>query len=1023
MNSTKKIRIGKDIAIRWYITLPEESVETLSQMDLTLFMKDPRGNKVEIDDYTINGNSIEIGLKGTAFGYIGCYTLTLWKNKGNDGQSVVDAVNAFELVTSTDKENSINASGSGVLDVSTFDLYSDLEFLVSTGGGGSVNVINNLNSTSTISALAANQGRVLDNKKIDKGGLKTINGQSLEGSGDIEISGGGGSTTVVDALDSTSTTAALSANQGRVLKGLVDNKINTGGLKTINGQSLEGSGDITISGGGGVTPTVGNGKVRILQDGVEVGSFNLNDTENTDINIESEDEYVTRYERFSATSTPKSIPEYITSQSVELHWITNPTAVPSFTNFFNVSNSIPRTQDTLNYFTIFNSTPTTVHSGTPTVGHSYFFGAKFGSYDSSTLVALNFTAPDENGWLYYYLPNWQQGATYIRYAGTLEKLYCIDVTELNAQGAITLPSDNSAAQSYCINLFKELDLVPGQNYAGASGDPVLHINSTTVLYPETTATVEAGDSVYCENGGCEFTMSYRVPKSEGDTNINTLTLNNVDRLLLIGDSYTESMYYIKGKAWVCQYNEMVDYNVEAYGWGGHTAADIKGRLDNDETRYNEIRPSKLGARRCIIMDRANDGNNQAANTNYGANMDALLTKCESMGMKPIIAGEFRDTKKGISYHAQHQVAKMHNTEFWNITDVGEWLCPNHEDSRQFKATHPGNRCGGTILNPMLAFTKARLPRPESSIKIYRKRGTSTDISTPWNKLVNFKEIGISHSSLLNSSEWDSLNTVSPGNIAIGQSSEYGLLMHGNRLTTETGDYLVQIILPTNKQNCTSLFVDIESSVSYSAWNGTSWVQCTISEDLSDYLIDDKLSILVQGTYIEAPTVRWTGQYVAKSFNPSDVYRAGTELLQECKASELCDSQYKVDITNHGYPYGPSAITHVANIGNTGFVEVDIPSVNKTPGTLLDNTLRIVARWNPANDSTAITETSLDRKLITLKAKSALNSIDDIWGFTGSFDVDMSWTLIEIPLSGNFRAIRIYGEDANIEIAYVSVLSR
>lgn len=203
--------------------------------------------------------------------------------------------------------------------------------------------------------------------------------------------------------------------------------------------------------------------------------------------------------------------------------------------------------------------------------------------------------------------------------------------------------------------------------------------------------------------------------------------------------------------------------------------------------------------------------------------------------------------------------------------------------------------------------------------------------------------------------------------------------------------------------------------------------------IDDYTINgNSIEIGLKGTafgYVGCYTLTlWKnkgndGQYVAKSFNPSDVYRAGTELLQECKASELCDPQYKVDITNHGYPYGPSAITHVANIGNTGYIEVDIPSVNKTPGTLLDNTLRIVARWNPANDSTAVTETSLDRKLITLKAKSALNSIDDIWGFTGSFDVDMSWTLIEIPLSGNFRTVRIYGEDANIEIAYVSVLSR
>lgn len=63
-----------------------------------------------------------------------------------------------------------------------------------------VNIIDNLDSTSTTDALSANQGRVL------KGMI-----------------GSASSVSVINNLTSTSQTAALSANQGRVLKGLIDN--------------------------------------------------------------------------------------------------------------------------------------------------------------------------------------------------------------------------------------------------------------------------------------------------------------------------------------------------------------------------------------------------------------------------------------------------------------------------------------------------------------------------------------------------------------------------------------------------------------------------------------------------------------------------------------------------------------------------------------------------------------------------------------------------------------------------------
>lgn len=99
----KRIRIGKDIAINWAITT-NGSVESLEDADLYIEMKDPKGNKVQIEEYEITNNIIQIGLKGTAFIYLGTYSFTLWKNKGKDGQTVVDAVDAFKLVKTTNEE-------------------------------------------------------------------------------------------------------------------------------------------------------------------------------------------------------------------------------------------------------------------------------------------------------------------------------------------------------------------------------------------------------------------------------------------------------------------------------------------------------------------------------------------------------------------------------------------------------------------------------------------------------------------------------------------------------------------------------------------------------------------------------------------------------------------------------------------------------------------------------------------------------------------------------------------------------
>lgn len=115
----------------------------------------------------------------------------------------------------------IDAGGGLVVADESGNLTGPGGAIAGSGSGGSTTVVDSLTSTSTTSALSANQGRVL-NGKIP---------------------------TVVDDLTTGGSTSALSAQQGVVLKNNVSQKQDTlvsgGNIKTVGTQSLLGSGNIT----------------------------------------------------------------------------------------------------------------------------------------------------------------------------------------------------------------------------------------------------------------------------------------------------------------------------------------------------------------------------------------------------------------------------------------------------------------------------------------------------------------------------------------------------------------------------------------------------------------------------------------------------------------------------------------------------------------------------------------------------------------------------------------------------------
>lgn len=97
----RKIRIGKDIALSWTILTNGEE-ESLEGRDLTLVLSD-RFSRRRLD-FEAEGCVLRFTVRGAEQKTLGEYGLTLWENRGRDGQTVVDSRPAFVLVGNTAEE-------------------------------------------------------------------------------------------------------------------------------------------------------------------------------------------------------------------------------------------------------------------------------------------------------------------------------------------------------------------------------------------------------------------------------------------------------------------------------------------------------------------------------------------------------------------------------------------------------------------------------------------------------------------------------------------------------------------------------------------------------------------------------------------------------------------------------------------------------------------------------------------------------------------------------------------------------
>jgi hypothetical protein len=165
----RKIRIGKDIKIRWGVTIDGEVADP-AVYDLTLELRDAFGSVVEIAQPNLVDGLLETTFYGKDHKRTGGYRLTLWLNKGKEEQSVVDACDAFTLVSC-----SCDEGGDADLDLEVVDVATaSLDVGGSSGGGSGVSDY----------ALLSNKPRIND---VVLDGHKTAEELGLQPKGDYAL--------------------------------------------------------------------------------------------------------------------------------------------------------------------------------------------------------------------------------------------------------------------------------------------------------------------------------------------------------------------------------------------------------------------------------------------------------------------------------------------------------------------------------------------------------------------------------------------------------------------------------------------------------------------------------------------------------------------------------------------------------------------------------------------------------------------------------------------------------------------
>ena len=320
--------------------------------------------------------------------------------------------------------------------------------------------------------------------------------------------------------------------------------------------------------------------------------------------------------------------------------------------------------------------------------------------------------------------------------------------------------------------------------------------------------VVAGSSVSVTGEHKNYPEDYTLI-SDGTVPSGSVTLANVDRIGFLGDSFTESYYALKDKAYISKISQFLDYTVENFAISGETYPLNQSRILTSAHKFHgSLSWRDYNCAYAVLISATNDLGQGATLDQYIENLRAIAETVRGMGAEPIVSSEFADYQK--STIGMKLAADRLGVRFMNILPITKNLDMT-KHLPFWGSGHPATRTNALLAEPLLAYL-SRLPRPKQSIKIYRLRSTvpppaSVDdvlYSNIPGRIKIWKEISIGHTALstASSNKYDELSVLT-GVTYQTVVSEYLSLQ--NKQPVAFGNYaLIEAVLPLTARGLQSL---------------------------------------------------------------------------------------------------------------------------------------------------------------------------------------------------------------------------
>ena len=306
---------------------------------------------------------------------------------------------------------------------------------------------------------------------------------------------------------------------------------------------------------------------------------------------------------------------------------------------------------------------------------------------------------------------------------------------------------------------------------------------------------------------------------------NVIDLFNVDRIVAIGDSYTESHYTVKDKSWISKVSLLSDYNVDNFALSGDT---YRGQLNKIRTgsyayaKTSGITWESLHPTHALMICKTNDTKYMNCQQ-FIYDMMATVDVTKGLGAIPIIATEYHVSGHDFVQTAFDYCAKQSGGYYVDLTEKA-YALRGADYAPFWGGSHPGTRSNHLFSDVITKFVNEQMPRPYAAIKIFRPRVLSDNFddylfSDIKQRAEKFKEISICHSALTDPSLVDQCTNQKNAKI----ESEYFKLMAGQLLTFDKV-CLIDAILPTTVHDVSEVTLNVTVPTG---------VQCFVKDALAE----------------------------------------------------------------------------------------------------------------------------------------------------------------------------------------------